>query len=343
MKSENDADAKLKGDSEAAAEESDSAAAEAEQKLDEAENSGNKTEAEIEVLKKDAESKREVSSKMSDNAKEARPAGCCVGGRAIEQEADSRQDEKLAAKKAEAEKAALAGDARKADKLEKEAKVMELEMKREQQQLVEDAVNAKAGKLEAETQKLKDSAKLARKQGQEALAERIERKALASEEAASDQREAADSSTRATLLAQVAAEIKKEAEEYKKKNDTQAFDTLMKEASTKMLESQLAEMEGQAKVNKKMVNRTRKSIEILERVIENSEDQVVIDAYKKEVTNQLAQLKTRESAMKEASKTLASLQDISDAVGKVDDAIANGADNKTITKLKADQQEKEKS
>jgi len=219
---------------------------------------------------------------------------------------------------------------------------MELEMKREQQQLVEDAVNAKAGKLEAETQKLKDSAKLARKQGQEALAERIERKALASEEAASDQREAADSSTRATLLAQVAAEIKKEAEEYKKKNDTQAFDTLMKEASTKMLESQLAEMEGQAKVNKKMVNRTRKSIEILERVIENSEDQVVIDAYKKEVTNQLAQLKTRESAMKEASKTLASLQDISDAVGKVDDAIANGADNKTITKLKADQQEKEK-
>merc|ERR1711937_754275 len=217
------------------------------------------------------------------------------------------------------------------DKLEKEAKVMELEMKREQQQLVEDAVNAKAGKLEAETQKLKDSAKLARKQGQDALAERIERKALACEEAANDQREAADSSTRATLLAQVAAEIKKEAEEYKKKNDTQAFDTLMKEASTKMLESQLAEMEGQAKVNKKMVNRTRKSIEILERVIENSEDQVVIDAYKKEVTNQLAQLKTRESAMKEASKTLASLQDISDAVGKVDDAIANGAAEKDLS------------
>ena len=107
---------------------------------------------------------------------------------------------KLAAKKAEAEKAALAGDARKADKLEKEAKTMELEMKREQQQLVEDAVNAKAGKLEAETQKLKDSAKLARKQGQDALAERIERKALASEEAASDQREAADSSTRARLF-----------------------------------------------------------------------------------------------------------------------------------------------
>ena len=69
MKAENEADAKLKGDSEAAAEESDSAAAEAEQKLDEAENSGNKTEAEIEVMKKDAESKREVSSKMSDNAK----------------------------------------------------------------------------------------------------------------------------------------------------------------------------------------------------------------------------------------------------------------------------------
>merc|ERR1711912_47941 len=158
-----------------------------------------------------------------------------------------------------------------------------------------------------------------------ALAERIERKALASEEAASDQREAADSSTRATALAKAAELIQKEAEEYKKKNDTQAFDTLMKEASTKMLESQLAEMEGQAKVNKKMVNRTRKSIEILERVIENSEDPAATDAYKKEVTNQLAQLKTRESAMKEASKTLASLQDISDAVAKVDDAIANGA------------------
>ena len=271
---------------------------------------GNKTEAEIEVLKKDAESKREVSSKMSDNAKEAR-----AGGDVASEEEQSNKKQiankmkKLAAKKAEAEKAALAGDARKADKLEKEAKAMELEMKREQQQLVEDAVNAKAGKLEAETQKSERLRKISKETGPRRPRREAERKALASEEAASDQREAADSSTRATLLAQVAAEIKKEAEEYKKKNDTQAFDTLMKEASTKMLESQLAEMEGQAKVNKKMVNRTRKSIEILERVIENSEDQLVIDAYKKEVTNQLAQLKTRESAMKEASKTLASLQD----------------------------------
>jgi len=343
MKNENQADAKLKADSEAAAEESDSAAAEAEQKLDEAENAGNKTDAEIEELKKDAESKREVSSKMADNAKEAR-----AGGDVASEEEQSNKKlvaekmKKLAEKKAEAEKAAAAGDARKADKLEKEAKGMELDMKREQQKLVEDAVNAKAGKLEAETQKLKDSAKLARKQGQDALAERIERKAIASEESANDQREAAESSTRASLLAQVAAEIKKEAEGYKKKNDTEAFDKLMKEASTKMLESQLAEMEGQAKVNKKMVNRTRKSIEILEKVIENSEDQVVADAYKKEVANQKEQLKVRETAMKEASKTLASLQDINDAVAKVDDAVANGADNKTITKLKADQQEKEK-
>merc|ERR1712072_113632 len=68
----------------------------------------------------------------------------------------------LANKKAEAEKAAAANDPIKADKLEKEAKKMEMEMKREQQQVVDDAVNAKSAKLE---QKLKNWKMLPKPQG----------------------------------------------------------------------------------------------------------------------------------------------------------------------------------
>ena len=124
----------------------DSAAAEAEQKLHEAENSENKTEAEIEVLKKDAESKREVSSQVRQRKRSKGQRRCCVGGRAIEQEAEENKMKNWRPRKLKLKK--LPGwDARKADKLEKEAKAMELEIKREQQQLVEELT--RRPKLEA--------------------------------------------------------------------------------------------------------------------------------------------------------------------------------------------------
>jgi hypothetical protein len=294
-------------------------------------------------LKKDAEEKRQIADKMKDNAKEASSSETMSS----EEDQESKKEltkkmKDVAKKKAEAEKAAAAGDVMKADMLEKEAKKMEMDVKREQQQLVDDAVNAKAGKLEAELTKLEDSAKLARKQGQDGAAERLERKAKAAKEAADDQRQAAESSARATALAKAAELIQKEAEGYKKKNDTEAYEKLMKEAGTKMLESQEAEMEGQAQVNKKMVKKAEKAIAILENVISNSADQAMADALAKEIVNLKKQLKVRSDALKEAEKTLGKVKDISDAEAKIDEAVGSGADNKTITKLKDEQKTKEK-
>ena len=343
-KATNEADAKLKGDSDAAAEEADTAATEAEKKLDEAENSGKATDEDIEKLKKDAETKREVADKMKENAKEAQSSDTIAQDEGDEGKKElTKKMKDLANKKAEAEKAAAANDPIKADKLEKEAKKMEMEMKREQQQVVDDAVNAKSAKLEAETKKLEDAAKAARKEGKEGAAERLERKAKASKEAADDQKQAAEASARATALNKASDMIQKEAEDYKKKNDTEAYDKLMKEAGTKSLEAKEAEMEGQAKLNKKMVKKLENAIAILEKVVAASgDDESKAEALKQEIVNLKKQVKVRATALKEAEKTLAKTQEIADAEVKVDEAVGTAADNKTITKLKEAQKGKEK-
>ena len=341
-KAEGAANAEAKANADTAVEEAEAAAAEAEKKAAEAEDKLD--EKLVAKLKEEATEKRIVADKMKEESKEADSVDSIAQeeGAAMKAEAGDKMAavEKL---RALADQANQQGNVTKHAALSKELDRAELEAAQAQADAIEGAVEASSGKLSAEAQTLKKALAAARKGGDLALAQKLDRKQKTLEIAAADEKESSSISAKGAAAMAASKKLQGEAEAARERNETGLADALMASAKEKAVEAQQLQLKAQAAMAAKAVAKGEKALEILsEKLKERSDDKDFADA----LTAEIAKLRKQLTANKDTSKEANATQGLADGVkalkDRIEDALAKKEPEKDIADMRAELQAEEK-
>lgn len=335
-KAESAANAEAKANAETAYDEAEAAAVEAEKKASEAEDKLD--EKVVAKLKEEATEKRVIADKMKEESKEADSVDSVAQeeGKAMKAEAGEKLAgvEKL---RAQAEIANQQGNITKHAALVKELDKAEMEAAQSQAEAIEGAIEASSGKLSAEALTLEKALATARKGGDVALAQKLDRKQKTLQVAAEDEKLSSSISAKGAAILAASKKLEGEAEKAKERNETSLADALLASAKEKAIEAQQMQLKAQSSMVARGILKKEKAIEILsEKLNERSDDKDFADAIKSEIAKIRKQLVADKDVSKEANATEGLADSVKTLKDRIEEAIVKKEPEKDIADMKAE-------